>query len=178
LYAHWKFQGERAEERIENACGIVQLATAIPNSSHNSHEFERLERELKNTFESLFCPITADIGEDGDPIRQLIEKLTTELVAYHQNIREVEKSSKSDRYQLSKQEIIVCQEVATVSLDRVGKHICSDVVTQQIYPAPCTIIVSVVATYLYHEIHRNSNAALCLSDHGMVQQLHDHLGKM
>jgi hypothetical protein len=163
LHAHWKFQGERAEERLENACGIVQLAASIPNSSRNNHEFERLEREVKNLFESLFCPVTADIGEDGDLTRQLLEKLTTVVVTYHRNIRSVEKSSKNDRYQLSEQEFRVCQELATLSLDKVGKHIFSDVITQQIYPAPCTILVSIVSTYLYHEIHRNANAAYSVS---------------
>jgi hypothetical protein len=94
----WKFQGERAEERLENACGIVQLAASIPNSSHNNHEFERLEREVKNLLESLFCPVTTDIGEDGDTTRLLLEKLITEIVTYHRNVRSVEKSSNNDRY--------------------------------------------------------------------------------
>jgi hypothetical protein len=94
----WSFQGERAEERIENACGIVQLAASIPNSSRNDHEFERLDKEIRNTLESLFCPITADIGEDGDATRLLLEKLITEVVTYHRNVRSIEKGSKSDRH--------------------------------------------------------------------------------
>ena len=123
LSTHWGFQVERAEERLENACGIVQLAASIPNSSHNNHEFERLDKEIRNTLESLFCPITADIGEDGDATRLLLEKLITEVVTYQRNVRAIEKGSKSDRHQLTELEYKTCQEIATLHLDTVAQHI-------------------------------------------------------
>ena len=159
----WSFQVERAEERIENACGIVQLAASIPNSSHNNHEFERLDKEIRNTFESLYCPITADIGENGDATRLLLEKLTKEVVTYHRNVRAIEKGSKSDRHQLTELEYKTCQEIATLHLDTVAQHIFSAEIRQQIFTAPCTIAVSIVITYLYYEVHRNANAAYSLS---------------
>jgi hypothetical protein len=168
LFKHWRFQLQRAEERVENACAVLQIAAAIPKSSRNSHELERFKKEIKNTFESLFDPITADIGAEGDPIKQLIEKFIKELVIYHIDIREIEKASlyqSKGIIQLTKQDYIDCQEVATVAYERLANHIFSDVVTQQIYPAPCTVIVAAVATYIYHEIHRNNNAALCLGGH-------------
>jgi hypothetical protein len=159
----WSFQVERAEERLENACGIVQLAASIPNSSHNNHEFERLDKEIRNTLESLFCPITADIGEDGDATRLLLEKLITEVVTYQRNVRAIEKGSKSDRHQLTELEYKTCQEIATLHLDTVAQHIFSAEIRQQIFTAPCTTAVSIVITYLYHEVHRNANAAYSVS---------------
>ena len=159
----WGFQVERAEERLENACGIVQLAASIPNSSHNNHEFERLDKEIRNILESLYCPITADIGEDGDATRLLLEKLITEVVTYQRNVRAIEKGSKSDRHQLTELEYKTCQEIATLHLDTVAQHIFSVEIRQQIFTAPCTIAVSIVITYLYHEVHRNANAAYSVS---------------
>ena len=95
--------------------------------------------------ESPFDQITAAIGADEGPIKQLIEKLTKELTIYHVDIREIEKGSS----QPTKQDYVDSQEVATVADDRIGNHLFDTIVTQQIYSAPCTVIVSALATYLH-----------------------------
>ena len=129
----------------------------------SASQVRRLEREVKNLLESLFCPITADIGEDGDATRLLLEKLITEVVTYQRNVRAIEKGSKSDRHQLTELEYKTCQEIATLHLDTVAQHIFSAEIRQQIFTAPCTTAVSIVITYLYHEVHRNANAAYSVS---------------
>ena len=62
--SHWRYQTERVEERIENASAILQIAPAIPIAIHNNHEVDRFGKEIRNSLESLFDPITAAIGPD------------------------------------------------------------------------------------------------------------------